>query len=101
MARITHDIAYRDRQYLWHIGPASDMTGAYVDQGDLERMLENPSKATAVKCLLRQIEYWFQAGTEDGGQAETAESLKTDPKVREIYERYIGDLSHDDEDNYD
>lgn len=96
MSKITHEIAYRDRQYLWSISPAADMTGAYVDQHDLERLLEKPTKAMAVYCLSNQIEYWFQKGTEDGGETQVAEMLRTDSEVRAIYERHVGMLSDDE-----
>ncbi|MBA1280288.1 hypothetical protein [Stutzerimonas stutzeri] len=96
MSRTTHAIAYRDRQYLWRFSPARDMTGAYVDQQDLERLLEKPTKTMAVRCLENQIEYWFQAGTEDGGKTQVAELLQTDAEVRAIYERHIGTLPDDE-----
>lgn len=44
-------------------GEAADMTGSYVDQNDLAKLLRSPTKATAKQCLCAQIEYWFQVGT--------------------------------------
>lgn len=53
--------AKSDHDYLWKTyGPADDMTGGYVDQEDLKRMLDAPTKKMAVYCLARQIHYWFQ-----------------------------------------
>lgn len=50
--------ARADHEYLWDTyAPASDMTGAYVDQDDLEKLLKNPTKKTAVECYEAQIEY--------------------------------------------
>lgn len=97
MAKVTHEMAYRDRQYLWNICPAADMTGGYEDQGDLERLLKTPTKSMAAQCLSRQIEYWFQKGTEDGSETQVADLLRTDTNVRDIYNRHVGILS-DDED---
>jgi hypothetical protein len=97
MAKVTHDIAYQDRQYLWSFSPAADMTGAYEDQYDLERLLKTPTKAMAAQCLTSQISYWFDKGTQDGGTTQVADLLRTDPKVRAIYKRHVGMLS-DDED---
>lgn len=97
MAKVTHEIAYRDRQYLWKLCPAADMTGGYEDQGDLERLLKTPTKAMAAQCLSSQIDYWFRKGTEDGGEEQVADFLRTDPHVRDIYERHVGALA-DDED---
>ena len=60
---MNYEQARRDHEYLWKTyGPAYDMTGAYTDSEDLEKMLENPTNSMATKCYVRQIEYWFQAG---------------------------------------
>lgn len=97
MKKITHEIALRDRQYLWEYGPGADMTGAYEDQHDLEELLKSPTKATAARLLRRQIEYWFDRGTDDGGKALVKELLRSDPEVQLIYERHIGFLDDDDD----
>ena len=82
---ITYDIARKDHEYLWGIYSAAyDMTGAYVDQGDLDKLLKNPSKKCARDCYQSQIEYWFSVGPEDA----TLIGWKTDSIVREIAERY-------------
>lgn len=84
---VTYDQAYADHQYLWHVhGPAADMTGGYVDQQDLAQLLRSPSKATARRCLISQIEYWFQVGTDLGVVPRIVASC--DPMVREIADRY-------------
>ena len=79
--------ARKDHEYLWAIGPAYDMTGGYVDQEDLERLLKCPTKAMATKCYHDQICYWFDYGCEDNHY-----SLETipwdDPMVVEIAERH-------------
>lgn len=81
---ITYEQAYEDWDYLWTIyGPAADMTGGYIDQGDLALLLKNPSKITARKCLINQIEYWFSIGTDtcrDPGRGDT--------RVLDIADRY-------------
>jgi len=97
MKKITHEVALRDREYLWTYGPGADMTGAYEDQHDLEELFKSPTKATAARLLRKQIEYWFDRGTDDGGKPLVQELLRTDPEVKLIYERYIGFLE-DEED---
>lgn len=63
MSRVTYEQALEDHTYLWDFyGPAADMTGGYVDQEDLSKMLRNPSKTTARQCLINQIAYWFEIG---------------------------------------
>lgn len=54
---MTYEQAYNDWKYLCGIGPADDMTGGYQDQNDLKRLLDNPIKYTAKKCLCSQINY--------------------------------------------
>lgn len=77
--------AYADWSYLWETyGPASDMTGAYVDQDDLAALLKSPTKNTAEKCLKRQIDYWFDVGPDDGSTAPDP----SDERLIEIAERY-------------
>lgn len=87
MTRITHEQAWADRQYLWQTyGPAQDMTGGYVDSEDLELLLKTPTKATAVRCLSRQIDYWFQVGPDLLGISQT--DWQNDPRVHAIIRRY-------------
>lgn len=83
MAEISYERAWQDHRYLWETyGPAADMTGAYVDQGDLAKLLQFPTKATARACLIRQICYWFDKGTDEG------EPDWSDPRLRVIARRY-------------
>ena len=89
----TYEQAKKDHAYLWKIGPADDMTGAYVDQDDLTKLLANPTKATARRCFENQIEYWFQKGPDtysrDGeGHCDAQYWIDNDPKVAAIAERY-------------
>ena len=83
---MTYDQSRKDHEYLWHYAPAYDMTGGYVDQDDLEKLLESPTKKTAMNCYNNQIVYWFEAGPDDSFGIEA--KWKTDPKVREIAERH-------------
>jgi hypothetical protein len=53
---MNYEQALKDHKFLWEVAPACDMTGGYVDQDDLEKLLESPTKATAKDCLCRQIE---------------------------------------------
>lgn len=82
-----------DWEYLWAIGPANDMTGGYVDQEDLQKLLDNPTKATAKICLKNQMEYWFSVGVEPkhrysntGDDPHIYEDKY--PRIREIAEKY-------------
>jgi len=89
---ITYEQARKDHEYLWSIyGPAYDMAGGYVDQEDLVRLLESPTKATARKCYCKQIDHWFEAGFDDCGYMGIDEILKItegDKTVSEIAERH-------------
>lgn len=89
---VTHAQAFNDHEYLWTMyGPANDMTGGYVDQEDLAKLLRNPTKAVAKACLENQIIYWFTVGPDTGGNDTRASikiALDSDYKVREIAERY-------------
>ena len=87
---------YEDHKYLFGIGAASDMTGGYVDSHDLDAMLKTPTKKMAEFCLYRQITYWFQVGTEEGGDHSNMSSLQLVeefPKIRDIAERYDCDIT--------
>ena len=77
--------AFKDWSYLWETyGPAEDMTGAYVDQGDLAKLLRSPTKRTAATCLESQILYWFDAGPASGCDRPNS----NDETLAEIAERY-------------
>ena len=90
MSRITYEQAFSDHCYLWRTyGSAEDMTGAYVDQEDLAKMLASPTKATARDCLERQIAYWFSAGPD---QAWHTPVNYEDPILLEIAERHGQEL---------
>lgn len=70
-------------------GVALDMTGGYVDQNDLDRLLKSPTKATAKECLKRQIDYWFQVGTEEcTAHDNVAKLLERYPQAASIAEKY-------------
>ncbi len=89
---MTYEEVYRDWEYLWNIAPANDMTGAYEDQHDLAELLKAPTKATAKRCLLQQIDYWFQTGPDNTqGQIHSQELFMSDPRVKDIYEKYCPD----------
>lgn len=87
---------YKDWKYLFDIGPASDMTGGYVDSEDLDRMLKTPTRKMAERCLSSQITYWFQVGTEDGC-GDCCGMMPIDlvdefPEIIEIAERHYCDI---------
>lgn len=83
----TYAQARADHEYLWETyAAAGDMTGGYVDQGDLERLLKKPTKVTARDCYADQICYWFQHGVD--GEEGIDPDFKDDPMVIEIAERY-------------
>jgi F420-0:gamma-glutamyl ligase-like protein len=93
---MTYDSVYRDWDYLFHtVGHASDMTGGYVDSEDLDRLLKNPSKATAKKCMSCQIDYWFQVGIEYNHEHKRKgvyDLLEEFPRIEEIAKRHLKDL---------
>lgn len=85
---MTYEQARKDHEYLWSTyAAAGDMTGGYVDQDDLERLLRSPTKATARQCYENQIAYWFSFGPEPE-ESFSADVWKKDPVVREIAERH-------------
>lgn len=87
---MTYEQAFKDHQYLWSIGPADDMTGGYVDQQDLYKLLKSPTKKTARECLCSQIHYWFDSKVDTlrGISKDPQYYIDTDPTVREIAERH-------------
>jgi len=80
-----------DHEYIWKTyGGAYDMTGAYVDQHDLWKLLKNPTKATAEDCYHNQLRYFFQTGIDPSDLNRcniTIEDVKNDPKIIEIANR--------------
>lgn len=104
LAKVTYEQARADHEYLWNTyGPADDMTGGYEDQYDLEKLLKNPSKKTALDCYSRQIAYWFNMGPQvDNGIGETTWGNINwhDFKVIDIAVRH-GLISEDDSMNAD
>lgn len=91
MAR-TYEQVRKQWETLWKIGQADDMTGGYVDQNDLEKLLKNPTKQTAKKCMESQIEYWLDSGTEEkpisGGDYTLEMLIEEYPQIRKIAEDY-------------
>lgn len=95
MAKVSYEQAREDHEYLWSIAPANDMTGGYVDQEDLAKLLKSPSKATARDLYVDQINYWFLAGPQEDDQA--GEVPWHDPRVVEIAHRYAVAGAFDDD----
>ena len=86
---LTYEQARRDHEYLWRTyGPASDMTGGYVDQDDLKKLLEKPTKATARDCYVAQVTRWLTVGPEREGGILRNEGWRSDPEVRAIAIRH-------------
>lgn len=90
MSKLTYEQALADHTYLWDINPAYDMTGGYVDQEDLQRLLHSPTKATARDCLHSQIVYWFRRGCGDERQyvSDWQTLIPEHPKLVEIAQRH-------------
>ncbi len=88
---------YQDWHYLFNkISCARDMTGGYVDQHDLDELLRSPSKATAKKCLLRQIGYWFDSGIEYSNEHKgktVFDLIEEYPQIKYIADEYYIDLN--------
>lgn len=87
-----------DHEYIWKkYGAAFDMSGAYVDQDDLDKLLKNPTRATAERCYYTQLIYYFQTGPDTADLDNfTIEDIKNDPKIIEIANR-LGMLDELDE----
>ena len=87
---MTYDQAHKDHTYLWSIGAPEDMTGGYVDQQDLKKLLDSPTKKTAKECLYSQINYWFEFGPDPfelpSGNPDWW--IHNDKKVKEIALRH-------------
>ena len=66
------------------------MTGGYVDQDDLHKLLRNPTKAQATKCYCSQIRFWFERGPEPHGEDT---GWGNDHRVREIAYRHGASLA--------
>ncbi len=89
MKVITYEQAYKDHSYLWvTIGAAFDMTGGYVDQDDLNKLLYSPTKKTAKECLCGQIAYWFDVGIDEYRQISFESILREYPEIEKIMERH-------------
>lgn len=88
--RISYEQALKDHATLWAIGPAYDMTGGYTDSEDLERLLKSPNKSTARKCLVQQIQYWLETGTEEERlrRCSLSDIVDNHPEVGPIADRY-------------
>lgn len=85
---ISYEQARADHEYLWQTYAfADDMTGGYVDQKDLWALLKSPTKQTARKLYVQQIQYWLQVGP-DPHLTKYNNSWTTDPKVSAIAKRY-------------
>ena len=85
---------HHDWHYLFSVEPADDMTGGYVDQDDLKRMLDNPTKKQAVSCMVDQILYWFAVGPEnhmkkfESSIAYRDYLINKDPRIAGMIEKY-------------
>ncbi len=91
---ITYEQARKDHEFLWSIGSADDMTGGYVDQQDLDKLLKKPTKSTARDCYCDQIAFWFQSGPEKANITVKFDygTLEQEyPELKEIRERHCID----------
>ena len=87
-----YDQARADHEYLWgSYAAADDMTGAYVDQQDLTRLMRSPTKATATRVYESQIHYWFEKGPDMNERARRGldKRMRDDPKIEEIAGRHF------------
>ena len=89
---LTYKQARKDHEYLWSISEAYDMTGGYVDQEDLKRLLKTPTKAMAAECYVNQIIYWFEKGPDlscdDRQKRGKPPFYRNDTTVKKIAKRY-------------
>ena len=88
---MTYDQARKDHEYIWSTyGEAYDISGGYIDQDDLRRLLHNPTKKTATECYANQIRYWFEVGSQDDHEIGTnhLEEARNDTRACEIANRH-------------
>ena len=94
---MSYDELYSDWKYLFKkVGYANDMTGGYDDAQDLDLLLKSPGKETAKRCLLSQIDYWFNTGIQHDNlhKGKSIHDLIEDcPKISEIAERHNVDIN--------
>lgn len=88
--------ALRDWRYLWETyAQADDMTGGYVDQDDLKKLLFEPTKKMAARCLSNQIAFWFQNGPDKFEMNMSGKKFPmSDPRVIEICRDYVEPTKH-------
>lgn len=95
-SRTRYEQVYSDWEYLFkEVAYADDMTGGYVDSEDLDKLLKKPSKATAKRILLRQIDYWFSKGieySEEHKGKSIFDLIEDYPRITGIAENYDIDL---------
>ena len=84
--------ARADHEYLWkEYAAADDMTGGYVDQNGLTRLMRSPTRATAASVYERQVEYWFEKGPDMNERARRGldDRMRDDPRLAAIADRYL------------
>ena len=87
-----YEQARADHEYLWQVyAPAEDMTGGYVDQGDLSLLLRSPTKATAADVYESQIVYWFGIGPDMNTcvREGLCGRMPEDTRLSEMADRYL------------
>ena len=86
---MTYEQALEDRDYLFRTyGPASDMTGGWVEGDYLEELLRQPTKTKAKNILSGLVCYWFETGYDRNNCYDKAAPDMTDPKLVEIAARH-------------
>lgn len=83
--------ARAEPEYPWGYAPADDMTGAYVDRGDLARLLKSPTQATALAVYERQMDHWFEAGPDviERRRQGLDGQMRSDPMLAGIADRCV------------
>ena len=69
------------------------MTGGYVDQEDLARLMRFPTMATAADVYEHHIGYWFEKGPDMNTRVRDGfeRRMKGDPYLAEIADRHLPD----------
>lgn len=80
------------RDYLEIIEEAGipyDMTGGFVAEEQMEKVIRNPTKRNAKNYMINVIEYGFQWGDYWKSQTSGEISINDNEVVRKIYDKYV------------
>lgn len=86
---MTFEEVKKDYLELMGIGIPQDMTGGFVAEEHMERVIRNPTKSNAKRYMLDVINYGFQAGTYWNTEVNGEIHIEDNEIVNAMYEKYI------------